>query len=81
MGKHNKQKSRAAKAGKKNTERRNQRHQYSPKPPKAKQKRRRSDGPPTQQEIQRGAEALMALLLMGSDRSLPWIGREYHRYL
>lgn len=79
MGKHNKQ-SRAAKTGKKNTERRNRRHQYSPKTSRPKQKPRRADGPPTAREMQRGVEALMALLLMGSDRSLPWIGREYTRF-
>ncbi|HEX2614930.1 MAG TPA: hypothetical protein VHL10_05505 [Nitrososphaera sp.] len=77
MGKKNKQQNRAKKMGKKTVERRNQRHQYSPKPPQQKQKHRRHDGPPTPHEIRRGADALMALLLMGADRSLPWIGREY----
>lgn len=86
MGKQNKQQSRAAKTGKKNVQRRNQRNQYSPKPSKAKAKRRPwplPDTPPTAREMQSGAEALMALLLMGarsSRHSMPWLGREYTRF-
>lgn len=78
-----KERKRAEKAKKRTVERRNRRHRYSPKPSAPKPKRRPwplPDTPPTAHETQRGAEALIALLLMGarsSRRSMPWIGREY----
>lgn len=73
--------SRPAKTGQRTIKRRNHRHRYSPKPSTPKTKRRSwplSDTPPTAREIQRGAETLLALLLMGARRnSTPWIGHEY----
>lgn len=74
MSKKSNQKSRAQKKGKKTVERRNRRHQYSPKP---------SDKPAAPRDKDSlfagldAGTAFLAALLMSNKPSMPWMGREY----